>query len=278
MQSLIRFIYKNRFFFTFFLLQSIALTTFFSKNSFHRSSFINSSNAVAGSIYEQKAAVAEYLNLSEKNAALAEHNAELLNASSIAFRNVGVTRKLVKDTVLMQQYNFITAKVINSSVKHRNNYITIDRGASSGVKLDMGVICSEGIVGFVQEVSKNYAVVVPVLNNQFTASVRLKKSNFFGLLKWSGIDPTVANLKDIPKHADVAVGDTIVTRGSSSYFPAGIMVGTVLEVAPEGSANYHELRIALSTDFYNLNYVYVVENLLQLEQEQLEQSIVENDR
>lgn len=275
MQSLVRFIVKYYYFFLFLLFQLVALSIFFTHNSFHRSNFLNATDAMAGAVYARKTAVSEYLNLSDKNRILAEQNAFLLNQAKDAFIDLRANRKHIADSATMQQYSYVAAKVVNSTVKRRNNFITINKGKRHGIEPDMGVICSQGVVGFVQSVSSNYAIVIPILNNKFTASVRLSKSNFFGLLKWGGTNPERANLKDIPKHASVEIGDTIVTRGSSSYFPEGVLVGKINSIAPESSANYHDLEVSLSTDFYNLDYVYVIENILKIEQQELEEAAEE---
>jgi len=70
----------------------------------------------------------------------------------------------------------------------------------------------------------------------------------------------------------VAKGDTVVTSETSSRFPANTMVGTVYEVVDDNTTNFYTLKIRPSTNFYNIEYVYVVDNLQYDEQKRLEDS------
>ena len=79
----------------------------------------------------------------------------------------------------------------------------------------------------------------------------------FGFLEWGGGDPYKAQVKDMPYHSDISVGDTIVTTGFSSVFPENIPVGRVSEV--ERMKNGYTLRVEvdLAVDMTDLGWVYV---------------------
>ena len=93
---------------------------------------------------------------------------------------------------------------------------------------------------------------------------------------WDGKSPEYCNLLDIPIHAQVEAGDTIITSEHSSIFPEGIMIGVVSETSAAGES-FKGIKVKLSVNFNNLSYVYVVNNLLKEEREVLEKSS-ENDR
>ena len=78
------------------------------------------------------------------------------------------------------------------------------------------------------------------------------------------------NLGSIEKHNTVKVGDTIVTSGYSTHFPAGLMIGTVETTTLPSGNNFHEIKVRLSNDFSTLRYVQVVDNLKQIQQLELE--------
>jgi rod shape-determining protein MreC len=114
---------------------------------------------------------------------------------------------------------------------------------------------------------------MPVLHSKFQGSVKMKGSGDFGLLVWGGGDPMIADVKEIPKHVQVALGDTVLTTGYSSHFPSDLMVGYVESLDDKPEENFHRIRIKLSTDFRKLNYVQVVNNILKTEQDSLEQEV-----
>ena len=77
-------------------------------------------------------------------------------------------------------------------------------------------------------------------------------------------------LTEIPIHASVSTGDSVVTSGYSAIFPDDILIGEVDDVETDKGGGFYNLKIRLAVDFQSVSYVEVVENLLQKEQIQLE--------
>jgi rod shape-determining protein MreC len=98
------------------------------------------------------------------------------------------------------------------------------------------------------------------LNTNFLLNAKFKKSNYFGVLSWNGININKVQLKDVPKQANVLIGDTIVTGGNSLIFPKGILIGYVDSFKLDNSENYLELEIILATDMTNIENLYVLNN------------------
>ena len=260
-------------------LQALCLSFFFINNSFQRSVLISSSNQVVGEIYTQKASLTKYFNLIEQTEQLAAENAVLRSKQKEAYY-ISIRRSFqVGDSTAMQQYKYSTARAINATTNLQFNFITLSKGRNQGIDQDMGVISPEGLVGVVKNVSSNYATVLPIINKNFTASVEVKRTKNFGLLKWDGSNSRYARIEDIANHARIVKGDTVITRASSAIYPTGIMVGIIDEIEqPEGS-NYLDLKIRLAVDFSKISTVYVINNLMKREQVQLEkETIIEEQR
>ena len=98
------------------------------------------------------------------------------------------------------------------------------------------------------------------MNTNFLLNAKFKKSNYFGVLSWNGININKVQLKDVPKQANVLIGDTIVTGGNSLIFPKGILIGYVDSFKLDNSENYLELEIILATDMTNIENLYVLNN------------------
>ena len=88
----------------------------------------------------------------------------------------------------------------------------------------MGVISGYGVVGIVYLAGEHYSVVLPVLNSKSSISCKIRRTSYFGFLKWDGGSSRYALVKDMPRHSEFSLGDTIVTSGHSAVFPAGIPV------------------------------------------------------
>lgn len=277
MRNLFLFLWKYNFFILFLLLEVLCTYLIVQNNNFQRAAFINSTNKVAAKINGLVSSITEYINLRTVNDALSRQNAALKSLEPGAYYIDSSLQRLVNDTVHQQQYTFMTARVVNNSINRRNNYLTLDRGSLQGVRPEMGVICTDGIVGIVKDTSEHFCSVISFLHKNSRISARILKSGYIGSMVWDGYDPTEASLEDIAKHVKLQIGDTIVTSSYSAIFPEGIMIGTVSDVDPNTGDNFQDIKVKLSTPFGKLTYVYIVGNLLKDEQKTVEEDL-NNDR
>ena len=258
MQQIFNFIYKNSNRLLFLLLLGISLFLTIQSHSYHRSKVISSANFLSGGVYERINNVSEYLNLRTQNDALAQENAKL---RSLLF-DVKDTATIPKlDSIKgLHPTDIIVSKVIHNSFNSYENYLTLNSGSLQGVKPDMGVINSLGIVGIVDNTSANYATVVSILNIKSQINAKLKKSNHFGSLGWKGKSTGYVQLTDIPRLAAIRKGDTIVTGGESVIFPENINIGTVDRIYVDDQTNYYTLDVKLFNDMTNLGHVYIIKS------------------
>lgn len=249
----------------------------YKNNSFHEASFVNSSNKLVGTIYTWKGNLTEYIELQRVNDELSAENEDLKNRLKDNFVNVNDHFVMINDTMRQRKFRYKSAHIVNSSINKQLNYLTINKGSLEGIKPKMGVVNTNGLVGVVKDVSEHFSTVLPVINLKFTASAELKRTGNFGLLRWDGDDFRHAHLNDVPRHADVQVGDTIVTRGASAIFPNGINIGAISEVESKEGSNFHNIRVELFNDFSKIRYVDVIDNLLAKEQREIENTTEEED-
>lgn len=261
MLNLFRFIARYHFFFLFLLLEAVSLTLYFSYNYFPQAYYFRMATSVHGSIRSKVAAVTQYFSLKKANRQLSIENAILRSTLSDAFLKVDTHAFWFRDTLYLQRYKYIPARVIANSVGLRNNFIMIDKGSFSGIKPDMGVIGPQGVVGIVVAVSEHFASVMPLLHSASTISVKLKKNNELASVIWEGGNPEKASLISLSSQVKINKGDTVITSGYSLIFPEGIMVGTIDEFEINPDDIYYSATIRLSTRFSSLSYVNVVQNL-----------------
>ena len=281
MRNFFYFLLRHATFIYFLFLEVICGVLIVEYNDYQKSAFMSSSNAVCGAIYSIEDGVSQYFHLGSANEQLAAENAELRNRIAMLERQMTrmsdtIMEKSLPDTT--QKYRYMNAHVINSSTNKSRNYLTLDKGQSSGIERDMFVMNGAGIVGLVAAVSEHYTTVLPIINTNMRLSVKLDGTNYRGQLVWNSVSARYATAVDIPEHAVVEVGDSIVTSGSSDFFPEGIMVGTVDEVAMDKNGGFYKLTVKLAVDFNSIYDVEIVENRELREQKELEDqmSITEN--
>jgi rod shape-determining protein MreC len=271
MWSLFRYFYRHHVVILFIVLEVIAFIFVFTRNNFQRATFMNSSNHISGNIYTRYNAVVSYFRLSSVNRELADENARL---RQLVFNypedSIRQDSTFLLQSLTENSFSFIPARVINNSVHRQHNYLTLNRGSADGVRPDMGVATTDGVVGVVFNVSNSFSTVISLLNLRWNVSAKLKRNDYFGSLSWDGKDYKYALLNEIPFHVEIEKGDTIVTSGFSSIFPEGLMLGIVESFSNEGGDNFYYIRVRLSVDFKSLSFVEVIDNKQRIELEALE--------
>ncbi len=274
MQQIIFFFIRNKNFLLFALLFFISFTLTLNSHSYHKSKFVTSANFFSGGIYSIKSNITDYFDLREQNNILTEENVRLRSMI------VNSTPENEVDTTIqgLKNYDIVSARVINNNYSKTKNNLTLDKGESHGLKIDMGVISSEGVVGIINSTSGNYASVQSVLNTNSQVVAKFKKSNHFGTLLWDTKKPNIVQLTEIPRIAPVALGDTIVTDSKSTIFPEGILIGTVRNFERDLDQDYYHIDIALFTDMTSVKHVYVISNNVAEEIQQLEQKVEDEEQ
>jgi len=284
MRSLIDFLIKNSSWFVFLTLEVICFYFVFSANSYQKSVYLNSSNEIVGRVYSASTSITSYFGLKDENQLLLKQNAELqlqINNLRNAMYELQ-TDSLKIHTILdsysssKKKYNLLNARVVNNNISVGNNTITIDKGSNHGVEKEIGVISTEGIVGFVKAVGNNYSIIQSILNIDTKISCKVLSSNAFGFLSWDEVDARYAHLIDYPKFEKFEIGDSIITSGYSDMFPEGLFVGTIEDYHSQTNDNFYSLKIKLATNFSTLSNVLLINNTEELNERYLIEKQVKN--
>jgi rod shape-determining protein MreC len=237
-------------------------------SNYHKAIFSKTANQLTGKINEKYNGITYYFQLKKTNDSLVAANEKLYNKLKDNFEFPDTTSNFIIDSIKVdsmeqfRKYHYFPAKVVYNSVTAQNNFIVLGRGASQGIKEGMGVIDpNTGVVGIVTEVSADYAVVMSLLHKDSHLSGKLFKGGESGILNWDGKTPNMISLNGIPKSAKVAKGDTIISSGlSTSSIPKGMMIGIVQEVKSDKSTNNYLIKFKTAANFYNLEFVFVIDN------------------
>ncbi len=259
MRELFIFIYKNRNFFSFVLLNVLCVWLIKNNNLYQAQKFRNANSEVSGKVMSMRSNTLEYLRLKSINEQLASENARLRmllkDASHLA------EDSLLIDSTFLSGYQFTYAKVVNNSVLHANNYITIDKGLKHGIKPGLGVVSSNGIVGQVKDCSENFSTIYSLLHSSMNVSSQLALNDELCTTKWDGKNYREGKVNYLATHIKVKKGDTVMTSGYNTIYPKHYPIGIVKSSKPDEYQNFWEVTIDFSENFNNLTYVYVVKNL-----------------
>ena len=257
--------YFNSLFFLSLQVFSIYLIVHYSK--YHNAVFSNTANQLTGKINQQYNNIEYYFRLKQTNDSLVRANAMLYNKLRSDFELPDTTSRTVVDSIRTdslekyRKYTYLQAKVVANSVSAQNNFIVLSRGESQQIKEGMGIISpNRSVVGIVISVSRDFSLVMSLLHKDSHLSGKLLNGGETGTLSWDGKATNIITLTGIPKSAKVARGDTIITSGFSTSFPKGMLIGFVDEVISEKSTNNFLIKLKSATNFYNLEFIYAIDN------------------
>ena len=250
------------------MLQGFSIYLIVHYSNYHKAIFSKTANQLTGKINEKYSGITAYFQLKKTNDSLVAANEKLYNKLKADFEYPDTTSNFIIDSIKVdsmerfRKYHYFPAKVVYNSVAAQNNFIVLGRGASQNMKEGMGVIDpNSGVVGIITEVSADYAVVMSLLHKDSHLSGKLLKGGESGILNWDGKTPNIISLNGIPKTAKVAKGDTIISSGlSTSSIPKGMMIGIVQDVKADKSTSNYVIHFKTSANFYNLEFVFVIDN------------------
>jgi rod shape-determining protein MreC len=249
--------YKNFLLFLFLLGIGIVFSSY--RSTYHQNKLQKVGLIFSGRISKSISTSQSYLSLRERNKKLLLENnilkQKLINQSSLGTKN---TRDFF-DLDLVE-YVVEPAYVVKNSFSKARNVLIIDKGELDGIKKDMSVISSDGIVGIVKQTSDHFSSVISILYQDFKINAKLKNSGAFGSLSWEGGKPDEMIFSDVSVINEVKVGDTIVSGGMSAYFPKGIPIGIIKSYDNQNSGGYYSIKIKLFNNLTDLENVYIIDN------------------
>lgn len=157
-------------------------------------------------------------------------------------------------------YDRVAARVIARDSSVWFNTITIDRGSSSGVALNMPVVTAGGIVGRVIAVSPWTAQVMLVTDEKAAAGAivgQLSESGALGSVRGLGENGLI-EMRYVSGLQKVEVGDYILTTGQDGIYPPGLSVGEVVQVKHGTATQAHQIFIKPGAKLDQLEEVAVL--------------------
>ncbi len=259
----------------FLILEGFAIHFYANSSTYTKARLLTASNMVVGGVYKGISEVQHFLSLQKTNRLLETRVQDLENELA-AYRENYSDQQLAEITAGAEfPYEYVVARVVRNTTGRLENYIMVDKGARDGVEKGMAVVSLDGcMVGYVESCSERNAVCVSALNTAFRASGSVQGTDHFGSLSWTGRSTRYMTLAEVPKYAEVALGDSIVTTSYSFYFPEGIHIGTVDDFVVDESTASYIINVRLGADIAALRDVLLIKNPEAYERIRLEEEVL----
>lgn len=223
-----------------------------SKSSAVASSINNTNDFISAAFFAE----AENEKLKKEVSSLKEAN---IRAADIWAENKRL-RKLVDYKERNDDLTLITAKVIGMNLSEFNDRIIIDLGAKAGLKKNMTVINSDGLIGIIESVNENTAIVLTITSPKAkVGAIDLRAdSRVIGVATGiAGIGSDIL-MKNMAEDADIKENDVIMTSGLGDNHPVGIVIGIVEKTKEDAGGLLKSAVLIPAVDFSRLEEVMIV--------------------
>ena len=153
-------------------------------------------------------------------------------------------------------HQLIAAEVIGREPSHWFKSVIINKGEAEGIRVDMGVMTPQGVVGKVIKTDPRYSQVLLMTDRNSAVAAMIQRTRDEGIVQ--GVEKGTVRLKYLPHFSEVAVGDVVVTSGLEGSFAKGLKIGQVDKVEKKEHELFLEVQLAPEIDFYKLEEVFVI--------------------
>lgn len=258
MYKLVYFIRKIAVAIIFILIEIVAIHSYAHSTPYAQARLLSLSNRIVGGFQAALFSIDDYFSLKEQNRVLVSRIALLEN-------RLEKVSAMVPDSTVhtqqMQQFTYMTANVVSNSVNRTNNFITLDKGYSDGVTVNMAVITPDGsAVGTVIRSSEHYSVARSLLSADMRVSGRLADDQSVGSVHWTGGDSQIAAFEEVSRYASIAPGDVVMAAGFSYFFPADVKIGVIESAVVSEKGTTYDATLRFSAQFSKLSSVLLIRN------------------
>ncbi|MBP8947748.1 MAG: rod shape-determining protein MreC [Candidatus Promineofilum sp.] len=186
-----------------------------------------------------------------------DEQARLIEELSEAQGEAQVLRDLFNRAAETPEYRRVLADVIGQDTNPAIQSILIDKGVDDGVRTGMPVESARGLVGQVYRSSNNAAQVALLTETASAIPVRLGTTRATGILRGAGRG-ALPTIDWIDLQYVVEVGELVMTSGLGGKFPAGMVIGRVVQVERNEAELFQSAVVQPAVDFRTLESVFVV--------------------
>lgn len=211
-------------------------------------------SAIGSQIKELQSRYSETVYLCEQLDTLAQENLKL-KEENLAFLRLQSLMEFMQQS----EYPMVVGKIIGRDATWASA-IFIDKGSSSGIKKDMPVVTTKGVVGKVIEVAPGVSKVMLIRDSSFAISALIQRSRAQGVVVGQ-FHSDFSLMKYLSGEDDVQVGDIVLSSGEGGTFPKGLLIGVVTKVMVKNGGLVMEAEVKPSVNFNRLEEVIIIKEV-----------------
>jgi rod shape-determining protein MreC len=204
-------------------------------------------SVITSSVSEYFVSISSLRSAQDENTALKQRVQELEVENSQKEELAAENRRLRGLLGLKEEsrYNVLPARIIGRDPSVWFDSSIVNRGSLDGVRLNMPVVTEGGVVGRVTAVGPLTAHVDLVTRDKSGLGAvvgQIGESNALGVVTGTS-KKDLLEMKYVPGHIEVKVGQPVFTTGQDGIFPAGLKIGEIVQVVSGSATTPHQIFV-----------------------------------
>jgi len=195
----------------------------------------------------------------QKQNDLLRKQVKLLQQENISLRESAAANERLRALLEFKDASplgLVAAEVVGVDASLYFKSVIIDKGEHDGIRKDMAVINSDGVVGRILKAADSFSVVLLLIDQNFALDALVQRTRSRGVVEGTGYD--LCSMKYVLQSEDIRSGDVIVVSGLEGVFPKGTLVGTIKSLKPSKSSLLFDILVTPAVEFEKLEEVFVV--------------------
>ncbi len=161
---------------------------------------------------------------------------------------------------MLTDYEYLNAAIVNRNIGYWYDTITINKGSKHGIKKDMAVITSKGLIGKIVKTTTFNSEVKLITsknsNNKISVIINNGENDVsYGILSGYNEKDNTLMIEGISDNKETKEGSLVYTSGLNDIFPSGIEIGKVKKIEKD---NYGLSKIVYVTPSADINDISLV--------------------
>ena len=150
----------------------------------------------------------------------------------------------------------LLAEVVGVDPSQWAEAITINKGKRHKIQKDAVVVTHQGLAGRTIEISPRYATVLLLTDRRSAVDALVQRTRARGIVV--GKSRRLCEMRYVDFHADIRIGDTIISSGLGEVYPKGLLIGTVISVRQKAHELFQDVEIKPAVDLTKLEEVLIL--------------------
>ena len=184
------------------------------------------------------------------------------NVNESLVKEIEELKDQLKLNSTLTEYTPINATILSRNKSYWFNTLTNDKGKKHGIKKDMAVITSKGLIGKISKVSNLSSEIKLItsddVNYKVSVSIKANDRETYGILNGYDIENNLIKISGVDRSIKVEKGNVVATSGLGGVFPGGLYIGVVEKQENDKYDLSKTIYIKTKQDFDSIHYVTVL--------------------